>query len=47
MYGAISHQEQASKDLFYPRETMGTTVMALKYQGGVIACADSSTTHST
>ncbi len=47
MYGAISHQEQASKDLFYPRETMGTTIMALKYQGGVIACADSSTTHST
>ena len=28
---------------FYPTETMGTTIMALKYEGGVIACADSST----
>lgn len=26
---------------FYPNETMGTTIMALKYEGGVIACADS------
>jgi 20S proteasome alpha/beta subunit len=27
---------------FYPKETMGTTIMAIKYEGGVIACADSS-----
>ena len=24
---------------------MGTTIMAVKYHGGVIACADSSTLH--
>ena len=27
---------------FYPKETMGTTILALRYDGGVIACADSS-----
>ena len=25
---------------FYGKETMGTTIMAVKYDGGVIACAD-------
>jgi len=25
---------------FYQKETMGTTIMAIKYDGGVIACAD-------
>ncbi|MCB0370922.1 MAG: hypothetical protein KDD45_16240 [Bdellovibrionales bacterium] len=38
-----SRQEQGHKDFFYPQETMGTTIMAIKYDGGVIACADSST----
>lgn len=27
--------------MFYQKETMGTTIMAVRYQGGVIACADS------
>ena len=43
MYKTASRQEQNHKDFFYPQETMGTTIMALKYDGGVIACADSST----
>lgn len=43
MYEPASTQERQHKDFFYPRETMGTTIMAIKYQGGVIACADSST----
>ncbi len=30
-------------NLFYQKETMGTTIMAIRYEGGVIACADSST----
>ena len=42
MYKTASTQEQRHKDFFYPQETMGTTIMALKYDGGVIACADSS-----
>jgi 20S proteasome alpha/beta subunit len=44
MYKAASRQERQNKDFFYPQETMGTTIMAIKYDGGVIACADSSTT---
>ena len=41
MYKAVTNQEQQHKDFFYPKETMGTTIMAIKYDGGVIACADS------
>ena len=47
MYKTASRQEQNHKDFFYPQETMGTTIMALKYDGGVIACADSSISHIT
>lgn len=42
MYGPTTAEEQHHKDFFYPREDMGTTIMAIKYDGGVIACADSS-----
>jgi hypothetical protein len=42
MYGQDTTQEIEHKSFFYPKETMGTTIMALKYDGGVIACADSS-----
>jgi len=47
MYKTMTSQERQHKDFFYPQETMGTTIMALKYDGGVIACADSSTPSST
>ena len=47
MYKTASRQEQHHKNFFYPTETMGTTIMAVKYDGGVIACADSSTNHIT
>jgi hypothetical protein len=43
MYGQNTTQEIQHKSFFYPKETMGTTVLAVKYDGGVIACADSST----
>ena len=43
MYKAVTNQEQQHKDFFYPKETMGTTIMAIKYDGGIIACADSRT----
>ena len=33
--------EKVDTDFFYQKETMGTTIMAVKYEGGVIACADS------
>jgi len=42
MYGQSTTQEIQHKNFFYPKETMGTTIMAVKYDGGVIACADSS-----
>lgn len=42
MYTQASRQELQQKDFFYPKETMGTTIMAIKYDKGVIACADSS-----
>jgi 20S proteasome alpha/beta subunit len=38
----MTTQETEHKSFFYPKETMGTTIMAIKYDGGVIACADSS-----
>lgn len=41
MYKTHTTQEQRHKDFFYPKEDMGTTIMAIKYDGGVIACADS------
>jgi len=41
MYGQSTSQEIEHKSFFYPKETMGTTILALKYDGGVIACADS------
>jgi 20S proteasome alpha/beta subunit len=47
MYGSTSTQERQHKDFFYPKETMGTTIMAIKYDQGVIACADSSTSPPT
>ena len=47
MYKTMTSQERQHKDFFYPQETMGTTIMALKYDGGVIACADSSTPFPT
>ena len=47
MYKTMTSQERQHKDFFYPQETMGTTIMALKYDGGVIACADSSTPSPT
>jgi hypothetical protein len=31
MYQELSSQEMESKDFFYPKETMGTTVVAIKY----------------
>ncbi len=34
--------EKVDPSFFYQKETMGTTIMAIKYEGGVIACADSS-----
>lgn len=40
MYKTHTTQEQKHKDFFYPKEDMGTTIMAIKYDGGVIACAD-------
>lgn len=43
MYGEATSQEQESKGFFYPKETMGTTIVAIKYDGGVIACADTRT----
>lgn len=42
MYAPSNNQERQHKDFFYPKETMGTTIIAVKYDGGVIACADSS-----
>lgn len=42
MYETMSTQELDNKSFFYPHETMGTTIMAIKYEGGVLACADSS-----
>jgi 20S proteasome alpha/beta subunit len=33
--------ENADTNMFYQKETMGTTIMSVKYDGGVIACADS------
>ena len=39
----MSTQEKELKSFFYPKVTMGTTIMAIKYDGGVIACADSRT----
>ena len=42
MYGPTTSQDQQTKDFFYPKEDMGTTIMALRYDGGVIACADTS-----
>jgi hypothetical protein len=42
MYNKATTQEVQQKDFFYPKETMGTTVMAIKYDRGVIAVADSS-----
>lgn len=42
MYEEMTTQEMDNKSFFYPKETMGTTIMAVKYNGGVIACADSS-----
>lgn len=42
MYTQATTQELQQKDFFYPKETMGTTIMAIKYDQGVIACADSS-----
>lgn len=36
--------ESEDNGFFYQKETMGTTIMACKYEGGVIVCADSSTT---
>ena len=33
--------EGTDTNMFYQKETMGTTIMAVKYDGGVIACADS------
>jgi 20S proteasome alpha/beta subunit len=41
MYDQMTTQEQEHKSFFYPKETMGTTIMAIKYDGGVIAVADS------
>jgi 20S proteasome subunit beta 1 len=32
---------------FYQKETMGTTVMAVKYDEGVIACADTRTSYGS
>ncbi len=43
MYGEATQQEMDQKSFFYPKETMGTTIVAIKYDGGVIACADSRT----
>ena len=47
MYKTHTTQEQKHKDFFYPREDMGTTIMAIKYDGGVIACADTRKSHNT
>lgn len=47
MYNKATTQEVQHKDFFYPKETMGTTVMAIKYDRGVIACADSSNHYIT
>lgn len=47
MYKTHTTQEQKHKDFFYPKEDMGTTIMAIKYDGGVIACADSRKTNNT
>ena len=47
MYSPATQQEQDHKGFFYPVEDMGTTIMAIKYDSGVIACADSRTTHIT
>ena len=47
MYTTHTTQEQRHKDFFYPREDMGTTIMAIKYDGGVIACADSRKSFNT
>jgi 20S proteasome alpha/beta subunit len=33
--------EAQDNSFFYQKETMGTTIMAVKYEGGVIVCADS------
>lgn len=33
--------ENTDTNMFYQKETMGTTIMSVKYDGGVIACADS------
>lgn len=46
MYEPTNNQERQHKDFFYPKETMGTTIIAIKYQGGVLACADSSNSSS-
>jgi 20S proteasome alpha/beta subunit len=45
MYNKATTQEVQHKDFFYPKETMGTTIMAVKYDRGVIAVADSSNPH--
>lgn len=47
MYNKATTQEVQHKDFFYPKETMGTTVIAVKYDRGVIACADSSKKYIT
>jgi 20S proteasome alpha/beta subunit len=46
MYQPASRQERSHKNFFYPQETMGTTIIAVKYDGGVIACADSRKEHT-
>lgn len=35
------NMQESDTSMFYQKETMGTTIMAVRYQGGVIACADS------
>lgn len=47
MYNKATTQEVQHKDFFYPKETMGTTIMAIKYDRGVIAVADSSNPYPT